>query len=73
VNSNWDVVPYQKNQKLSSREVNGGTMIFRVMECSYYAEMLGMVSRYLVSMEDACRQRTLLMRNINIEVPSELY
>ena len=36
-------------------------------------EMFGMVSRYLVSMVNTCRPRTLLTRDINIEVPPELY
>ena len=34
--------------------------------------MLGIVSRYLVSMVVTCRPRTLSMRDINIEVPPEL-
>jgi len=29
--------------------------------------------RYLVSMVDTCRPHSLLMRDINIEVPPELY
>ena len=36
-------------------------------------EMLGIVSRYLVSMIVPGRPRTLLTRDINIEVPPELY
>ena len=36
-------------------------------------EMFGMVSRYLVSMVVTCRPRTLSTRDINIEVPPELY
>jgi len=36
-------------------------------------EMLGIVSRYLVSMIVTCRPRTLSTRDINIEVPPELY
>ena len=64
MNSDWDVVPYQKNKGLSSREVNCGAMIFRVIECLHYAEMFEIVSRYLVSMEDACRQCTLYQQKI---------
>jgi len=73
VNSNWDMVPYQRNQEHSSPEVNGGATVFRVKRCSHYEEMFGMVSRYLVSMVDTCRPCTLSMRDINIEVPPELY
>ena len=36
-------------------------------------EMFGMVSRYLASMVVTCRPRTLSTRDINIEVPPELY
>jgi len=36
-------------------------------------EMLEIVSRYLVSMVVTCRLRTLSTREINIEVPPELY
>jgi len=36
-------------------------------------ERSGMVSRYLFSMEVTCRPRTLSTRDINIEVPPELY
>jgi len=36
-------------------------------------EMFEMVSRYLVSMVVTCRPRTLSTRDINIEVPPELY
>jgi len=67
------VVPHQRNQELSSLEVNGGAIIFRVKKCSHYEEMFGIVSRYLVSIEDTCRPGTLSMREINIEVSPELY
>jgi len=66
------VVLHQRNQELASPEVNGGAIIFRVKRCSHYEEMFGMVSRYLVSMVNTCRPRTLSTRDINIKVPSEL-
>jgi len=73
VNSDWDVVPCQRNLGLSSREVNGRAIIFRVKWCSHYEEMFGMVSTYLVSMVDTCRLHTLSTRDVNIEVPPGLY
>jgi len=73
VKSDWDVMPHQRNQELSSPEANGGAIIFRVKQCSHYEEMIGMVSRYLVSMVDTCRLGTLSTQDINIEVPPELY
>jgi len=73
VHSDWDVVPHQRDQPLSSLDVNSGALIFRVKQCSHYEKMFGMVSRYLVSMVDTCRPRTLSMQDINIKVPSELY
>jgi len=73
VHSDWDVVPHQRDQELSSLEVNSGALIFRVIQCSHYEEMFGMVSWYLVSMVDTCRPGTLSTRDINIKVPSELY
>ena len=73
MNSDWDVVPHQRNQELSSPEVNGGVIIFTVKQCLHYEEKFGIVSRYLVSMVDACRPGTLLTRDINIEVPPERY
>ena len=73
MNSDWDVVLHQRYQELSSPYLNGGAIIFRVKRCSHHEEMFGMVSRYLVSMVDTCRPRTLLMRDINIKVPPELY
>jgi len=59
VNSDWDVVPYQKNQERTSPEVNTGAILFMVKQCSHYEEILGMVSRYLVSIVNTCRPRTL--------------
>ena len=73
MNSNWNVVPHQRNQELSSSDVNGGMILFRVKRCSHYAKMLEIVSRYLVSMVVTCRPRTISTRDINIEVPPELY
>jgi len=73
VNSYWDVVPHERNQQPSSQEVNGGAIIFRVKQCSQYEEMFGTLSRYLVSIVDTCRPRTLSTRDINIEVPPVLY
>jgi len=73
VNSYWDVVLHQSNQELSSSEVNGGAIIFMVKQCSHYKAMFGIASRYLVSKVDTCRPRTLSTRDINIEVPPELY
>jgi len=73
VNSDWDVVPHQRNQELSSPEFNGGAVIFRVKRCSHYEEMFEMLTRYLISIVDTCTPRTLLTRDINIEVPPELY
>jgi len=67
------MVPQQRNQELSSPEVNGAAIIFRVKQCSHYEKMLGMVSRYLVSIVNTYRPCTLLTRDINIEVPHELY
>ena len=73
MNSDWDVVPHQRNLELSSSEVNGGTMMFRVKQCFYHEERFELVSRYLVSMINTGRPRTLLIRDINIKVPLELY
>ena len=73
MNSDWDVVPHQRNLELSSSEVNGGAIIFWVKRCSHKAGMCKIVSRRLVSMGNTCRQRTPSMRDINIEVPPELY
>ena len=69
MNTDWDVVPNQENQDLSSPEDNGGVIIFRVKRCSYYEEMFRMVGRYLVSMVDTCRPCSLATGDINIEVP----
>jgi len=71
--SDWDVMPHQRNQECSSPGVNDGAILFRVKRCSHYEKIFGMVSRYLVSMVDACKPGTLLTWNINIEVPLELY
>ena len=73
MNSYWDIVPHQRNQELSSPEVNSGAIIFSVQQCSHYEEMLRIDSRYLVSMVDTFRPRTLSTREINIEVPPKLY
>ena len=73
MNSDWDVVPQQRNQERSSPEVNSRAILFRAKWCSDYQEMFGMVSRYLVSMVDACKLYILSTRDINIEVPLELY
>ena len=73
MNSDWNVVPHQRNQELSSPDVNGGARLFRVKRCSHYSEMFGMVSRYLVSMVVTCRPSSLSTRDINIQVPPELY
>ena len=59
MNSNWDVVPHQRNQELSSPEVNSAAIMFWVKERSHYEKMFGMVCRYLVSMVDTCRLRAL--------------
>ena len=73
VNSDWNVVPHQRNQEHSKsgsqwwRDIIQGQKVFSV------AEMFGMVSRYLVSMVVTCRPRTLSTRDINIEVAPELY
>jgi len=66
-------VPHQRNQELSSPEVNCEAILFRVKWCSYYEEMFGMVSRYVVNMVDTCRPRTPSSQDINIEVPPEVY
>ena len=73
MNSDWNMVPHERNQELSSPEVNGGAIIFRVKQCSHYEEMFGIDSRYLVSMVDTCRPRTLSTRDTNIKLPPELY
>ena len=75
MNSYWDIVPvlYQRIRELSSPEVNGGGIIFRVKHCSHNEEMFRIVIRYLVSMVDSYRLRTLSTRNINIEVPLVLH
>ena len=66
-------MPYQRNQELSSLEVNGRAIIFRVKQCSHFQEMFGIGSRYLVSIGDTCRPRTLSTWDLNTEVPPELY
>jgi len=73
VYSDWDVVAHQRDQELSTLEVNSGVLIFRVKHGAHYEEMFGIVCRYLVSMVDTCRPRTLSTRDINIKVPSELH
>ena len=73
MNSYWDVVLHQKDQELSSPEVNRGAIIFMVKRCSHYEAMFRIASRYLVSKVDSCRPRTLLTRDIKIELPPELY
>jgi len=57
VNSDWDMVPHQRSQELSSPIVNCVVIIFRLKLCSHYEKMFAMVSRYLVSMIDACGPR----------------
>jgi len=59
VNSDWDLVPCQKNQELSSPAVNGKVIIFSVKQCVHYEEMFRMVRRYLVTMGDSCWPHTL--------------
>jgi len=54
VNSDWEMVPHQRNQELSSLMVNCGVIIFRLKLCSHYEKMFEMVSRYLVSMVNTC-------------------
>jgi len=44
VHSNWDVVQHERNKELSSPDVNGGAIIFRVKRCLHYEEMFEMVS-----------------------------
>jgi len=62
VNSNYDVVLDQRHPELSSPEVKGGAIIFRVKQCLHYKGIFGKASRYLVSMVDTCRPRTLRHR-----------
>ena len=66
------MVPHRRNGSLSSPEVNSGAIRFRVNWFSHHEEMFGMVSRYVVSMVDTWRPRTLSTRDINIEVPISL-
>ena len=73
VNSAGEVVPHQRNQERSSPQVNSGAIVFRLKWCLHYEKMFWMTSTYLVSMGNTCRTHILLMRDINIEVPSELY
>ena len=40
-------------------KVNGGAIILRVKQCWHNEQMLGMVSRYLISMVDTYKPRTL--------------
>jgi len=39
VNSDWDVVPHERNLELSNPEGNGGAIIFRVKRCSHSEAM----------------------------------
>ena len=73
MNSDWDMVPHQRNQELFSLEVNGGAIIFRIKRCSHYKEMFGVVSKYLVSMVNTCRPHPPSTCDINIKLPPELY
>ena len=73
MNSDRDVIPHQRNLELSSPEVNGVAIIFRVKQGSHYEEMFRIGSRYLVSILDTCRPRTLSTQDINIELHPELY
>ena len=58
VNSDWDVMPHQRNQELSSPQVTRGAIII-IRQCAQYKEMFGIICRYLVSMVDTCRLGTL--------------
>ena len=71
--SDWCVKTRQRNRKSSNSEVEGGAIIFRVKRCSHCSEAYEMVSRYWVSMVVRCSPRLLSTRDINIEVPPELY
>jgi len=73
VNSDWNVVPHERNPELSSLEVKWWGDIIQGQKGFALEEMFGMVGRYLVSMVVTCRLRTLSTRDINIEVPLELY
>jgi len=74
VNSDWDVVPHQRNQKRSSLKLNSRVILFMVKRCSHYEAIFEMASRYyLVSMVDTCRPCTLSTQDINIKVPPKLY
>ena len=73
MNSYWDVIPHKRNQELSSPEVNGATIILSVKQGSHCHQVFEMGSRYLVCMVDTFRLCSLLMGDINIQEPSELY
>ena len=73
MNSDSHVVAHQRNHELSSQEVNRGACIFQVKQYLRNKAMLGMIGRYLVSMEDTCWWHILSSQDINIKVPLELY
>ena len=73
MNSDWDMVPHQRNQEPSSPEVNSEVIIFSVIWYSHYEEMFGMISRHLVCMVDTYTPCTLSTQDINIKIPPELY
>ena len=60
-------------KELSSPEVNSGASMFRVKRCSHCWKDCKIVSRYTVSMVVRCSPRLVSTRDINIEVPPELY